>query len=391
MSALLDSIPIIDVDTHVVEPYDLWTSRMSARWGDLVPRVAWDDAAQEDMWYFGREAIFPAAASAMAGWREYPPDHPRRIEDADPATWDVRARLAMMDDYGIKAQVLYPNIALFNAARVMDLREAELQLDIVRAYNDWQSEWSSVAPDRLIPISVMPFWDLEATLAEIERCAALGHRGIAFTQDPSHFGLPGLDDPHWYPMWAAAQDAELPINFHVATADTSLLGSGHPGNGKHANMASTGQSFFLANARTIAQVICSGLCHRFPTLDFVSVESGVGWLPFVLESLDWQWKNAGVPKEHPEYDLLPSEYFRRQIYGCFWMEVESAHFAIDYVGADNILFETDFPHPMSMAPGPASVASRPDDYLRATFADLDEVSLRKILHDNAARIYHLDQ
>ena len=75
-----------------------------------------------------------------------------------------------------------------------------------------------------------------------------------------------------------------------------------------------------ATSRVIANLITGGVCHRFPNLKFVSVESGVGWIPFALEHLDWQWKNCGVPQEHPEYDLLPSEYFMRQMYGCFWFE-----------------------------------------------------------------------
>jgi len=120
------------------------------------------------------------------------------------------------------------------------------------------------------------------------------------------------------------------------------------------------------------------------------VESGIGWIPFALAALDWQWQNCGVPAEHPEYDLLPSEYFRRQIYGCFWFERDTALTAIEQLGADNVLYETDFPHPTSMSPGPASIAERPDDFVRAVFADLPLETTRKILHDNAARIYHLD-
>ncbi len=295
-----------------------------------------------------------------------------------------------MDEYGIEAQILYPNVGLFNAGRVMGLEDRELQLDVVRAYNDWQSDWSSVAPDRFIPVTSLPFWDLDATLAEITRCAEKGHRGVIFTQNPMYFGLPGLDERHWDPMWSLCQDAGLPINFHIATGDNGLLEySGHPDNGKHANFASMGVSFFMGNARTIAQLICGGVCHRFPTLNFVSVESGIGWIPFALAALDWQWKNCGVHLEHPEYELLPSEFFQRQIYGCFWFEDETAKAALDILGPDNILYETDFPHPTSMSPGPASGAMRPDDYLEQTFGDMPEDVVRKILHDNAARIYHL--
>ena len=150
-----------------------------------------------------------------------------------------------------------------------------------------------------------------------------------------------------------------------------------------------GVSFFMGNARTIAQLICGGICHRFPELDFVSVESGIGWIPFALDALDWQWKNCGVHLEHPEYELLPSEYFRRQIYGCFWFEREALPAAIELLGPDNILYETDFPHPTSMSPGPATARSPRTTYIEETFAGIDPVTTRKILHDNAARLYHL--
>ena len=146
----------------------------------------------------------------------------------------------------------------------------------------------------------------------------------------------------------------------------------------------------MGNARTIALLTCGGICHRFPDLSFVSVESGIGWIPYALETLDWQWKNCGVREEHPEYDLLPSEYFHRQIYGCFWFERESALSAIEQLGPDNILYETDFPHPTSMSPGPATTAVAPPDYIDATLGHLPDDTLRKILHDNAARLYGVD-
>ena len=191
-------------------------------------------------------------------------------------------------------------------------------------------------------------------------------------------------------MWASAQEKGLPINFHIASGALDLFDMGHVDNGIHANYAMMGVSFFMSNAKTISQLVCGGICHRFPGLNFVSVESGIGWIPYALEGLDWQWKNCGVGLEHPDYELLPSEYFRRQIYGCFWFERDSAHHAIDQLGASNVLYETDYPHPTSMSPGPATAAVRPDEYLRTGFSDLDEASARKILHDNACRIYHLD-
>jgi predicted TIM-barrel fold metal-dependent hydrolase len=390
MSSALHDIPIIDTDTHVVEPPDLWTSRISSKWGDLVPHVEWDDERGVESWFSGDERLGPVAGAAMAGWHEHPPLHPRRFADADPVAWDATKRAAMMDRYNVRSQVLYPNVAVFGAKSIVGMEDTALQLACIQAYNDFLIDFASEAPGRYVPVAALPFWDLDASLAEVERCATTGHKGIIFTQDPSAFGLPELTDRRWDPLWATAQEKCLPVNFHIASGDLDLMNLGHPDNGPHANYAAMGVSFFLANARTIAQLVTGGICHRFPRLDFVSVESGIGWIPFALEALDWQWKNCGVREEHPEYDLLPSEYFRRQIYGCFWFERDSALDAIGRLGADNILYETDFPHPTSMSPGPASTAQHPDEYLRSNFADVDAESMRKILHDNAARIYHLD-
>ena len=390
MTTALNEIPIIDTDTHVVEPPDLWTSRVSSKWGDLVPHVAWDDDREAEVWFSGGQPLGAVGAPAMAGWHEFPPFHPRRFEDTDPAAWDAKQRAALMDRYNIQSQILYPNVAVFDAKTILAMDDTELQLACIQAYNDFLVDFGNEAPGRFIPVAALPFWDLDLTLAEIERCAAMGHKGIVFTQDPSYFGLPELTDRFWDPMWGSAQEKGMPVNFHIASGDLDLFNVGHPDNGIHANYAAMGVSFFLANARTIASLVTGGICHRFPELNFVSVESGIGWVPFALAALDWQWKNCGVREEHPEYELLPSEYFKRQIYGCFWFERETALDAIEYLGADNVLYETDYPHPTSMSPGPASTAQRPDEYLRENFSGVDPDAMRKILHDNAARIYHLD-
>ncbi len=390
MTTSLRDIPIIDTDTHVVEPPDLWTSRLSTdKWGDRVPHVVWDEARQEEVWVIGGKVISAAVSAAMAGWHEHPPFHPRRWADANPDTYDTSRRLGMMDDYGVRSQLLYPNVAVFNAKSIIGLHDEELQLACVQAYNDYLLDWAGSDRDRLVAMACLPYWDLDKTLAEIERVAAAGHKGLVFTQDPSAFGLPMLTDRYWDPMWASAQEKGLPINFHIASGEVDINGFGHPDNGQHANYAMMGITYFMGNAKTLAQLTCGGICHRFPDLKFVSVESGIGWIPFAIDGLDWQWKNCGVFKEHPEYDLLPSEYFKRQIYGCFWFERDTALSAIDYLGPDNVLYETDFPHPTSMSPGPASDAQRPDDYIRDHLSGLPEATLRKVLHDNAAKLYGL--
>ena len=392
MNTIAKQFKVIDTDTHVIEPYDLWTSRISVqKYGDLVPHVKWDPEKEEDAWFFGPKRTGAAAAAAMAGWHEYPPDHPKRLSDVDPGTWRAEDRLKKMDEYGIYAQVLYPNVAAggFGAGNYLGLNNPELMLLCVRAYNDWITDWCKAAPKRLIPQTALPFWDMEASIAEMERCAKLGHKGIVMCAEPEYFDLPKLTDPKWDRFWATAQDMQLPINFHVGTGDMWIRNLMHDGVNKHAHYASMGALFSLNNASAIAQIVCGDVCHRFPNLDFVSVESGVGWLPFLMDSLDYQWKNCGVPSKLPGR-LLPSEYIKRQVYCSFWFERETAKTAIEQMGPDNIFYETDFPHPTSMSPGPATSAIKPSDYIDLVFAGMPHDTTEKILHGNAARVYHLD-
>jgi uncharacterized protein len=388
----LTDVRVIDCDTHVIEPYDLWTSRVSTgRWGELVPHVRRNDDGV-DNWYSGDKWLGLAAGPAQVGWPEYPPLKPPTMDDAQPYTYRAADRLKKMDEYGIYAQILYPNVSGFGAGRFSSLVDAELRYDLIRAYNDYLTDWSSADPKRLIPVMATPFWDIALSIKEMDRCRAMGHRGLIFSQAPEDFGQPTLADPHWDRLWAAAQDLELSVNFHIGSGDSSTVHQMLPPSaGKHSNFASFPVTFFVSNCRTVATLIGGGVCHRFPRLNFVSVESGIGWIPFALQALDWMWTECGVYAEHPEYDLTPSEYFRRQVYGCFWFENgETLEAAINYLGADSVLYETDFPHPTSMAPGPVRTAVSAKTFISEHLTSFPADVQVKILHENAARIYHLD-
>jgi uncharacterized protein len=180
----------------------------------------------------------------------------------------------------------------------------------------------------------------------------------------------------------------VPISFHVGGGDIGALMQDPAQMGFQANFAKVSSLIMVDNMRCVADLLFSGICHRFPDLKFVSVESGVGWIPGVLETFDWQWKGGGIAQEHPEYDLLPSEYFRRQVYGCFWFEEDSARFAIERY-PDNILFETDYPHPTCQHPGPRSPAQFPRDYANGALDGLPDATLRKVLFENAAALYKI--
>ena len=139
--------------------------------------------------------------TATAGWGAPFPAAPPTFDEVPPAAHDPKARLEYMDSIGVWAQVMYPNVGGFGNQAFLALDDPELQLACVRAYNDWLTEWCATDPTRLLAITATPFWDVDATVAEIERCAALGHRGILFTGEPQQFGLPLLGDRSWDPLW----------------------------------------------------------------------------------------------------------------------------------------------------------------------------------------------
>ncbi len=381
-----EPVRIIDVDTHISEPADLWTSRVSVKkWGDQVLHVKRDERRGGLGWFIGDEFIAAAPAAAMAGWKEPPPNNPPSYEDAHQGAFNPVERLRLMDEEGIYAHVLYPNVAGFGSGRFLKLKDPELMLESARAYNDFAIEWAAPGKGRLVPLCVLPFWDVDASVKEMHRAKALGHKGVIFTSEPDDFDLPMLADPHWNPIWAAAQDLQMPVNFHIGSGDLSSRRKQFKGNGRHANFAASGVGLFINNAYAVMEIIFSGICHRFPNLKFVSVESGIGWIPFLLEAMDWQWLGSGVREEHPEYDLLPSEYFKRQVYACFWFETTAPQRLLDVIGHKNVLFETDFPHPTSLFPPETA-----REHIERCMAGQPEAVRRAVFHDNAAELYHLD-
>jgi len=384
---IFDRYKVIDTDTHITEPPDVWTSRVSSKWGDLVPHIKRVDGS--DFWMIGDELVGGPGFYTMAGFDGSFPEVPKGYDDIPASSYDAKARLALMDEEGIYAQVLYPNLGGFGSGGFLRTKEPELMLECVRAYNDFLIDWCSEDPKRLIPVMATPFWDVSAAVKEIERCAAKGHKAVLGAGQPQDFGQPRVAHKHWDPVWAAAQDAGLSISFHIGGGDLSELMDDAAEMGTKANFSRVGALCFMANQNCISELLFGGVCHRFPKLDFVSVESGAGWMLSVLEAFDWQWINGEVRKEHPEYDLLPSEYFRRQIYGCFWFESVGIQSALQEF-PDNMMWETDYPHPTCQYPGPVSSAQRPAEYVERALAGVSEETLEKVLHKTPARIYGIE-
>jgi predicted TIM-barrel fold metal-dependent hydrolase len=306
----------------------------------------------------------------------------------DPACYEVSARVGWMDAHGIGAQVLYPNLVAFEGHAIMALNEPELQLAIIRTYNDYLCDFSSRAPGRFAPICALPFWDIGASIQELRRCADMGYRGALWAATPAKHGLPATTSPEWDAFYATAQDLDVSINFHIGVGLTEDEVAFFTSRSREFDVLTTVGSTalgFMSNASTVTDLIISGVCDRFPRLKFVSVESGFGYFPFLLETLDWQWANyAGQERTNR---LVPSEYFRRQIYTTFWFESSGLKLMSDY--ADNIMFETDFPHTTCLAAGLGTAAPNPGVIIQRARETLDPETFSKVMHHNAAQLYGL--
>jgi predicted TIM-barrel fold metal-dependent hydrolase len=407
MYDLLDRTKVVDVDAHVTEPPDLWTSRLPKKWGDAIPHVRADSETGTEYWFIENTRCWlVGGTAAAAGWKDFSPPGPPRFQDVHPAAYDPASRLGWMDEHGIYAQVLYPNILGFQPLRFMEL-DPELRLQCVQAYNDFLVEFSSTDPNRLLPMANLPWWDLDESIAELQRCHEIGHKGLTFGWQFEKLGAPPLRSDYWEPLLRTVEDMGWSVNFHIGFNDQqaqestkaafNITDDDSPADqaeepeaaqpaGDFLPQLAWGVSMVAGNQACIAELIFGGICERYPNLKFVSVESGSGYLPYFVESMDWHFMNTAAHLEQPDW-LLPSEYFRRQIYGTFWFESHLSEAAKMF--PDNLMFETDFPHMTSLAPGPNSHALSPRDTIAQNLLGIDDELVIKMLEGNANRVYGL--
>jgi predicted TIM-barrel fold metal-dependent hydrolase len=306
---------------------------------------------------------------------------------ADHGGFSAPDRVERLDEYGIAKQVLYPNLLGFFSSCFVEMNQADAMKACVSAYNDFLLDFTHEGNDRFVPVAALPYWSIEDCLAELERVYAAGHKAVVFPPDPTKVGLPALSDPHWDPLFDAVQALDMSMNLHIGFGSfTSQQVGDAIGEQGRMQYARASTLLFMGNTHTVTELCMSDVCVRFPRLKFVSVESGFGYLPYLRQGMDWQWINAGNLRYNPDHPM-PSEILHRQIYATFWFEQELLGLE---EFADNVMFSTDYPHPTSLSPGPNSSAGNPAVMARNALKDQSPDVVRKVLHDTAARVYHLD-
>jgi predicted TIM-barrel fold metal-dependent hydrolase len=380
---------IVDADSHWSEPPDLFTSRAPAAYVDRVPRVEAVDGALH--WVMdghvvgrysaagviGRDGVKEQAEKALFEWT---------IDEIHVGAYDPKVRLEVLDECGIDAQIIFPSTIGLGGQDLGGVDDADLKRVCIEIYNDGMAEIQAESGNRLLPLPLMPAWDVAACVAEARRVAAAGARGVNMTSDPQDLGAPDLASRAWDPLWETCTELRLPVHFHIGASVTGMTFYGkYPweSHGPNTKLAIGGTLLFIGNARVVTNLILSGMFDRHPDLQMVSVESGIGWIPFILEALDYEMAE-NAPEELAMLKKPPSEYFRSNLYATFWFEKNRGKLPdlIEAVGEDRILFETDFPHPTCLYPNPLqSVADK--------MATVSPDARRKIMGENARKLYRL--
>jgi predicted TIM-barrel fold metal-dependent hydrolase len=303
---------------------------------------------------------------------------PTRWEEVPPAAYLPLERLKVMDAAGIDYSALYPTVAGLAGESFGRIEEPQLELACVQAYNDWLVDEWAAASERFIPQCIVPIGPIEATVAEIKRAVAKGHRGVIFPSLPMHLrDVPHVSGAEYDLVWQICEELNVPVCLH-AGASTELQYEPFSGLNPALAEALNAVTRPVSSVFVISLLSFSRVLLRYPRLRVVLSESALSWGMLYLEWADHQFDHDGLAREG--YPLKPSEMFRRQCFFTSWFD-EVAPFA-EYVGADHILWSTNLPLATSTWPRTRETVTR-------CFRDAPAETREKVLWKNAAILYHL--
>ena len=392
---------IISVDDHVVEPPDLWTSRLPAKYHDRCPRVERDSAvfnfeggeftyqkgvpggAECDWWLYD-DLVYPFPKLSAASGFETLDVEPVTFDQIRPGGWKQADRLADMTANHVDVSLCFPNVLpRFCGQTFLEREDKELALLCVQAYNNWMiDEWcAGDGRGRLIPLTLIPLWDPAAAALEVHRCADKGSFAVAFSENPYHLGLPSIHDKDrfWDPFLTACQETDTVVCMHIGSS------SKMPATSPDAPFSVSSTITFANAMGSMCDYILSGVFVRFPRLRVSYAEGQVGWMPYVIERMDKIWAERGDASFGIDLPEPPSTYIPGHVWGCIFDD-EIGLKNRDVIGMDQICFEVDFPHADSTFPHTLEVATRICDA-----AGLADEEVYKLMRGNAIECFGLER
>ncbi|EGJ35260.1 MULTISPECIES: amidohydrolase family protein [Moorena] len=359
---MLKNFDIIDADSHVLEPDDLWEKYLDPQFKDLAPK---------DNQFEGKSIMYKTPDVVVAEGRRLFEENPDRYKGG----YNPQARVELMEKMGSDVTFLYPTIGLFMWA--IDTMDSKLADALVRAYNNWLQDFCSHDPQKLRGVGAISQHDPEDMVPELQRIAEFGWRAVFIRPNPVKGKL--LSDPAYEPFWSECERLNIAVTIHEGT-HSRLPTAG--ADRFHSRFALHTCSHPLEMMMGLLAMIEGGVLERHPQLRVGLFEAGCGWLPYWLWRMDEKYENL-VYEVKDNVKMKPSEYFHRQ---CFiGVETSEPYIPelIQYIGADKLLFGSDFPH----MDHPNFIESV--DEALALKERLPEETIHKILHDNPLNYYGL--
>lgn len=360
---------VISADSHMTEPGDLWVERLDKKYRDDAPRVVKNDKPSGAAYLFVGPGFHPlTVAGAFAAGRSGDAlrEHMKHgYEAARPSGWDPVERLKDQDLDGVVAEVLYSSLGIV----LLDMKDVELQQACLRVYNDWLAEFCRHDPRRLIGIGLYTLKALP-DVAEIERCAKLGLKGVLIIASDT-VELP-YSDEQFDPLWRVCTEAGMTVSLHKPLVSGMPLTSAMP------TMADLQIHVIHVVEQCLTRMVYGGVFERFPTLKVVSAENDVGWIPNWVYRLDHVHAKVANAKRLP---LKPSDYVRRNVWATF-QDDPLGPATWQFFGQDNYMWASDFPHADSTFPHSLQVIEK-------NFAGVPAEVTRNIVFDNAKRLYDI--
>jgi predicted TIM-barrel fold metal-dependent hydrolase len=390
---------MISADCHVDLcwlPPDLFVTRASSELRDRMPHVL--DGPKGPMWVTKKGASLGHACGMGSGGREYIPGRIHRAdrmastglyEDGKRGVrrlTDPDLRLRDQDRDGVQAEVLYGVLGATGR-----LNDPQAAVEVMRIYNEWLADFCATHPERYAGLASIPNHPIEASIAEVERVAKRGAvRGLDIANSPD---LTPLWDPYWDPLWDVVEASGLPLHFHtigtrlpehlqklvaIGSDPTRASADVTPGQLRIARRAYAVQitGFQINMANVLMSMIYGGVLEAHPRLRVVLGEAGIGWIPYILWRMDAEWEDQF--KDLP-LTMRPSEYWRRQCWATYQTDPIGIQL-LDTLGADRIMWGSDFPHPDGIWPDSREYVARELGRLPADVRD-------QVICKNAARLY----
>lgn len=390
---------IISVDDHLVEPPHLWEKWLPEKFKERGPRVERrrvgdikfiggekmyeyeldaKDAPWGDVWFY-EDLVHPNKRHvASVGFdRDDMEAVPITYDEMRPGCYDPKARVEDMEANHVEMSLSFPTFPRFCGQTFKEAKDKELALACVEAYNNFMiEEWCGDSGGALIPLGIIPLWDIDLAVAEVKRNVARGCYSVCFSEIIANLGLPSIHTGYWEPFFEVCEDTGTVICMHIGSS------SNQPATSSDAPPAVAATLSFNNAMASMSDFLFSGILVKHPKLKLAYSEGQMGWVPYILERADDVWEDhrawGGVKDLVPE---PPSTYYYQSIYTCFFKDAHGLD-SIAKIGEDNITFETDYPHTDSTWPNTKQIAEK-------MMGDLDEDLIYKIVRGNAARMLNI--